>query len=189
MNFPGVMEANQIDTQKQWFAMRDLKRANALLPAYKQLGEAGMEVFTPMTTRNIVRCGKRILIETPVMQDLLFVYECRKNLDPIVAKIPTLQYRFKRGGKQGEPIVVPEEDMTRFIGAIKSCENPKFYSAEEISSLMCGRSIRIVGGVLDGYEGKLQTVRGSKNKRLIITLPSLMAVSLSINDEYVEVFE
>ena len=116
MNFPGVMEANQIDTQKQWFAMRDLKRANALLPAYKQLGEAGIEVFTPMTTRNIVRCGKRILIETPVMQDLLFVYECRKNLDPIVAKIPTLQYRFKKGGKQCTDPKKLDRLLNRFIG-------------------------------------------------------------------------
>ena len=44
----------------------------------------------------------------------------------------------------------------------------------------------MIGGVLNGYEGKLQTVRGSKTKRLIITLSSLMAVSLTINDEYVE---
>jgi hypothetical protein len=96
--------------------------------------------------------------------------ECAQcqNIDTIVAKTPTLQYRFKKGGKQGEPIVVPEEDMKRFIGAVKASDNPKFYSVEEISSLMCGRNIRMVGGVLNGYEGKLQTVRGSKNKRLII---------------------
>lgn len=180
------MEANKIDTTKQWFAMRDLKRTNALLPAYKQLSEAGIEVFTPMATCIFVKNGKRIRKAVPVMHDLLFVHDCRQNLDPIVAKTPTLQYRFKKGGKPGEPIVIPEEDMTRFIGAVKAADNPKFYSAEEISSLMCGRNIRMIGGVLNGYEGKLQTVRGSKTKRLIITLSSLMAVSLAINDEYVE---
>lgn len=180
------MESGQIDTTKQWFAMRDLKRTNALQPAYKQLSEAGMEVFTPMVTRLFVRNGKRTKKEVPVMHDLLFVHECRQNLDPIVFKTPTLQYRFKKGGKPGEPIVIPEEDMARFIGAVKAADNPKFYSAEEISSLMCGRNIRMIGGVLNGYEGKLQTVRGSKTKRLIITLSSLMAVSLAINDEYVE---
>ena len=168
------MEANKIDTTKQWFAMRDLKRTNALLPAYKQLSEAGIEVFTPMATCIFVKNGKRIRKDVPVMHDLLFVYDCRQNLDPIVSKTPTLQYRFKKGGRPGEPIVIPEEDMT------------KFYSAEEISSLMCGRNIRMIGGVLNGYEGRLQTVRGSKTKRLIITLSSLMAVSFAINDEYVE---
>ena len=167
--------------------MRDLKRTNALMPAYKQLSEVGMEVFTPMATRICVKNGKRILKEVPVINDLLFVYESRHNLDPIVAKTPTLQYRFKKGGIQGEPIVVPEKEMTQFIGAVKATDNPKFYSAEEISSLMCGRNIRMIGGVLNGYEGKLQTVRGSKTKHLVIVLSSLMAVSVDINDEFVEV--
>ncbi len=181
------MEALDGGIEKHWYAMRDLKRANALLPAYKQLMEAGMEVFTPMTTRFVIRDGKRRRVESPVMRDLLFVNESRQNLDPIVAKTPTLQYRFKRGGKQGEPIVIPMEDMTRFICAVQAGSNPKFYSAEEITPLLCGRKIRITGGVLDGYKGILQTVRGSKTKHLIITLPSLLAVSVEINDEFVEV--
>jgi transcription antitermination factor NusG len=146
-----------------------------------------MEVFTPMTTRFSTKEGRRVKVEVPVMRDLLFVKECRQNLDPIVAKTPTLQYRFKKGGKQGEPIVVPGEDMERFIVAVQASNNPKFYSAEEITPLMCGRKIRMVGGTLDGYEGILQTIRGSKTKHLIITLPSLLAVSVDINDEFVEV--
>ncbi|MBP3456258.1 MAG: UpxY family transcription antiterminator [Alistipes sp.] len=180
------MCANQDDAEKHWHAMRDLKRTNAMLPAYKQLSEAGMEVFTPMSTRLVVRNGKRTKVESPVIHDLLFVNDCRRNIDPVVAKTPTLQYRFKKGGRQGEPIIVPDEDMRRFIGAIRATDKPKFYSAEEITDLMCGRDIRIVGGALNGYEGKLQTVQGSKYKRLVLTLPSLMAVSVEINDAYVE---
>lgn len=181
------MESDQMNTTKQWFAMRDLKRSNALLPAFKQLSEAGIEVFTPIATSISIKNGKRIRKEVPIMHDLLFVHESRLNLNPIVEKTPTLQYRFKRGGKQGEAIVIPNEEMERFICAVKATENPKFYSAEEISPLMCGRTIRMVGGVLNGYEGKLQSVRGSKNKYLIITLSTLMAVSVCIHDEFVEV--
>ena len=181
------METPQTDNTKHWFAMRDLKRANALRPAYKQLAEAGMEVFTPMTTRFIVKDGKRTRVEVPALRDLLFVNESRQNLDPIVAKTPTLQYRFKKGGKQGEPTTIPTEEMARFIGAVQNANNPKFYSAEEIDQLLCGRKIRMVGGALDGYEGILQTVRGSKTKHLIITLPTLLAVSVDITDEFIEV--
>lgn len=180
------MEASHVDPEKHWYAMRDLKRTNALLPAYKQLSEAGMEVFTPMTTRLFVKNGRRTKVEVPVMQDLLFVNDCRRNIDAIVAKTPTLQYRFKKGGRFCEAIVVPDEQMNRFIGAVQASDNPKFYSADEISSVMCGRNIRMVGGALDGYEGRLQTVRGSKTKRLVIILPSLVAVSVEIDDEFVE---
>ena len=120
------------------------------------------------------------------MQDLLFVNDVRQNLDLIVAKTPTLQYRFKKGGKYCEPIVIPQDAMTRFIGATQASANPKYYAMDEISDLMCGRNIRMIGGVLDGYEGKLQTIRGSKTKHLIIILPSLLGVSVEINDEYIE---
>ena len=148
------MSENSIDIEKHWYAMRDLKRSNALLPAYKQLSQAGMEVFTPMVSRVFSRNGKRIRKEVPFMQDLL--------------------------------IVIPQDAMTRFIGATQASANPKYYAMDEISDLMCGRNIRMIGGVLDGYEGKLQTIRGSKTKHLIIILPSLLAVSVEINDEYIE---
>lgn len=180
------MEENRMDTQVHWYAMRDLKRSNATLPAYKQLSEAGFEVFTPLVLRLCTRNGKRIKREVPVVQDLLFVHALRQNIDTVVARTPTLQYRFKKGGKFGEAITVPEEAMAAFIGAVQASDNPKFYSAEEISAPMCGRRIRVVGGPLDGYEGVLQTVRGSKTKRIVIELPSLLAVSIEVEDEYIQ---
>ena len=181
-----VMNVGELDTERRWYVMRDLKRSNALLPAYKQLKEAGMEVFTPMVSRLFTRNGKRIQREVPVIQDLLFVNDCRRNIDTIVAKTPTLQYRFKKGGTFGEALVVPDDEMNKFIAATQATDTPKFYSAEEVSSLMCGRNVRVVGGVLNGYEGKLQTVRGSKKKHLVIMLPSLVAVSVEIEDEFIE---
>lgn len=36
---------------KSWFVMRDLKRVNAKLPAYKLLRNSEFEVFTPMKWR------------------------------------------------------------------------------------------------------------------------------------------
>lgn len=189
MNISQEVDNSIARTEKQWYALRDLKRRNAVLPAYKQLIQAGIEVFTPMEWRMTTRYGKQIRQEVPVMQDLIFAHDSRQVLDPIVAKTPTLQYRYKKGGKYCEPIVVPEDDMSRFIGAINSSSNPKYYSAEEINSLMCGKKIRIVGGVLNGYEGKLQTVRGSKVKRLVIELPNLMAISVEVEKEYIQIEE
>ena len=36
------------EQQMHWYVMRDLKRPNAKLPAYKQLSDEHIEVFTPM---------------------------------------------------------------------------------------------------------------------------------------------
>ena len=87
------------DTEKHWYALRDLKRWNALLPAYKQLDQLGIEIFTPMHWRMFKKNGKQIRKEVPVVQNLLFAYDTRQRLDPIIAETPTLQYRYKKGGK------------------------------------------------------------------------------------------
>jgi transcription antitermination factor NusG len=178
-----------LNTTKCWYALRDLKRSNAIQPAFKLLTELGIEVFTPTQWRLVVRNGKKVRREVAVMHDLLFAYDTRKNLDPIIAKTETLQYRYKRGGKYCEPIIVPEDDMNRFINAVRAAEEPKYYSVDEISSLNCGKQIRIVGGQLDGQEGKLLTVRGSKVKRLVIELKNLLAVSVEIKDEYIQLMQ
>ena len=183
------MNAEIKDIEKYWYALRDLKRSNAIYPAYKQWRDLGIEVFTPMKWRMTKRNGRQFGREVPVMPDLLFAHDTRKILDPIVAQTPTLQYRFKRGGAYCEPIVVPEEDMNRFIGAVRVAQEPKYYSAEEIDSLMTGKNIRIVGGAMDGQEGKLLTVRGSKVKRIVIKLPNLLALSVKVEDEYIQIID
>lgn len=174
-----------IEKQTPWFVMRDLKRANSKLPAYKVLQEKGLDVFTPMTWRLSVEKGKRVRREVPCIQDLLFVHECRENLDSFIEGIPTIQYRWVRG-KYREPMVVSDAEMERFIRAVRSSESPKYYLPEEITPSMLNRSIRIVGGTLDGYEGTLVSTRGSKVKRLLVELSSVLAVAVEVNPDYIQ---
>lgn len=170
----------------QWYVMRDLKRPNAKLPAYKELQERRFEVFTLMKWHLAVKKGKRIREQIPFMQDLLFVHAARNKLDPMVEKIPTLQYRYTRGGTYREPMSVPDRDMERFILAVSTSESPRYYLPEEITPEMYGRKIRIVGGPLDGYEGYLIMTRGSKVKRLLVELPQFFSVGVEVDPEYIQ---
>ncbi len=172
--------------QSLWYVMRDLKRANAKERAYGLLEELHFEVFTPMQWRLVTRQGRRIREEHPVIPDLLFVRAVRHSLDPIVEKTPTLQYRYVRGGKYCDPMVVAESDMECFIRAVRSSESPRYYLPEEITPAMYGRRIRIVGGPLDGCEGSLVTARGSCVRRLLVDLPTLLAVSVEVSPEYIQ---
>lgn len=167
---------------KKWYVMRDLKRSNAALPAYKQLGTLNVELFTPMKQRLTVVGGKKIRKEVPFLQDLLFVYATREKLDALVQSIPTLQYRFIKGGKYCEAMTVRDREMERFIHAIRSTDNPRYYSPEEITPAMQGRRVRIIGGPLDNYEGCLLTVRGSKSKRMLLEIPNLISTGIEITD-------
>lgn len=173
---------------RQWFAMRDLKRRNAKLPAYMMLKDMKIECFTPMVHQLVSNRGKREDREVPIMQDLLFVRETRKRLDPIVESTPTLQYRY-RIGMQHTPIIIRDEEMERFKKAVESSKNPKYYRPDEITPDMHNKRIRIFGGQLDGYEGYLVTTRGSKVKRLLVELSTLLVAAVEVQPEYIQIIE
>lgn len=168
-----------------WFVMRDLKRSNAKLPAYKMLSEARFEVFTPMRWKLSIKNGKKVRERVPFIQDMLFVRSTPVALDPIVKDNETLQYRFVKGGRQNEYMTVRNEDMDRFINAVCTTDNPTYYLPEELTPTQCNRNIQIIGGPLEGYEGKLLTVRGSKKKRLLVSLSNLFSVAIEIQPEYI----
>lgn len=60
------------DEKTHWYVMRDLKRANASLPAYKLLEKEKIEVFTPMKTILIVKQGKTRTEKNPVHSGFAF---------------------------------------------------------------------------------------------------------------------
>ncbi|WP_297902449.1 UpxY family transcription antiterminator [uncultured Parabacteroides sp.] len=165
--------------------MRDLTRANIKRPAYLVLEEMGVECFTPKTKKLFVVRGKRELREVPFIHDLLFIYDTRKKVDSIVDQINTLQYRFLRNTSR-TPMTIRKREMEQFIKAAEKSEHPLFYKPNEVTPEMCKRKIRIIGGSFDGYIGVLLTTRGSKVKRLLVELPMLIAVSVEVKPEYIQ---
>lgn len=166
--------------------MRDLKRRNANTLAVHELAEAGLEVFTPMMQMIMTVRGRRQRREVPVIQDLLFVNECKEALDSFVNKYPTLQYRYQLGKSINEPMTVRKEDMERFIFAVSNTESPIFYTPAELTKSMVGKRIRIVGGILDTYEGHLLSLKGMRKRRLIIGLPGIISAAVELQPEYIQ---
>lgn len=175
-----------IGDKPQWFVMRDLKRTNTKLPAYKMLSDMNFEIFTPMTWKVRLVNGKRVPLKVPFMQDLLFVHVSRKMLDPVVERVSTLQYRFMRDGLR-TPMTVRDADMERFIRAVEAADNPKYYAPDDIKPSMIGKTVRIIGGPLNDYVGKLQKIQGSKVKRLFVSLSNLLTASVEVNPDYIQV--
>lgn len=172
-------------SDKQWFVMRDLKRRNSNTLAIHDLAKAGLEVFTPMT-QMVMKIGGRLQRrEVPVIQDMLFVHEAKETLDPVVERYPTLQYRYMRGKAKNEPTTVRDEEMERFIFAVRNTETPIYYRPGELTEAMYGKSVHIVGGFLDGYEGRLLSVKGMRNRRLIVELPGLMSAAVEVQPEFI----
>ena len=172
---------------KQWFVMRDLKRRTANNLAIHELAKAGLEVFTPMTQMIMTIGGRRQRRDVPVIQDLLFVHETKEVLDPIVEKYPTLQYRYQLGKTKNEPMTVPRDDMARFIFAVSNTATPIYYKPGELTSSMYGKTVRIVGGILDKYEGRLLSIKGKRKRHLIIELPHLITTAVEVDPDFIQV--
>lgn len=176
------MENLDDNDRKLWYVMRDLKRPNAKLPAYKLLEGEHIEAFTPMKKAPTAKEGGKCR-EVPFIQDLLFVHSTAEELDPILKKNPTLQYRYVHGGKYREPMTVPDTEMERFIRVVRTSDFLRYYHPEELTAPMYGRKIRIVGGTLDGYEGHL--LKRCRRKVLLVELPGFLSVGVKISPEYI----
>lgn len=177
----------QPDEDRHWFVLRDLKRQYSKLPAYKQLEEAGVHVFTPLTPRIRITGGKRTRVVVPVIPDLLFAHSTRAELDPIVARTDTLQYRFRRGGKYCEPMTVPPVDMACFIAAVGSAPSVRYYQPSEVTPDMVGARIRLIcDGPLDGYTGHLLKLRGTARRHLLVQLPGLLTAAVEVSPSYIQ---
>lgn len=173
------------DDACQWYVMRDLTRPNAKLPAYKLLDGMNIRNFTPMVWKLMLNHGKRERRQMPFIHDLLFVYASRSVLDSVVETTPMLQYRYLRGGYK-MPMTVRAADMQRFIHAVGLSSSPQYYRPDEVTPAMRNRRIRIIGGNLDGYEGSLITTRGSKVKRLLVEIPMLLAATVEVETEFIQ---
>lgn len=172
-------------SEKQWFVMRDLKRRTSNSLAIHDLAKAGLEVYTPMTQMVMKIGGKLQRRDVPVIQDLLFVHESKEILDPVVELTPTLQYRYQRGKSKDEPATVRNEEMERFIHAVSHTDTPIYYKPGELTPAMYGKSVLIHGGRLDGYEGRLLSIKGMRKRRLIVELPGLMAAAVEVEPDYI----
>lgn len=169
--------------------MRDLKRRNANSLAIHDLGNAGLEVFTPMKEMIMTVGGRRQRRDVPVIQDLLFVHETKETIDPYVDTYRTLQYRYIYGKTKDEPMTVRDEDMERFIFAVGHTEAPKFYNPGELTEVMYGKKVRITGGLLDQYEGRLLSVKGMRKRRLIVELLGLITAAVEVEPEFIQIIK
>ena len=184
------MKMEHVDTVTTplWYALRDLSRSHSKNPAYRVLTDEGFEVFTPMTRRLFMEKGRRVSRKVPFMPDLLFVHEVRERLDAAVGRMANLQYRFARGGYR-LPITVPDRNMEYFIRAVASSDEPRYFRPEEITPKMLGKRVRVIGGGLDGYEGRLLSARGSKRRRLLVEIPTFLTAAVEVSLDLIEIME
>jgi hypothetical protein len=85
-----------------------------------------------------------------------------------------------------EYLTVRDDVMERFIEFTKvRQENITYFKPEELN-LKEGESIRIKGGLYDGYEGTILRLKGKRNKHIVVQIPGVIIAAVEIEPELIE---
>ena len=168
------MEAETVRaTVPQWYAMRaTYRRENE---AVRLLEAEGMQCFIPLQYQFRVRHGRKVRELVPVVHNLLFVYACSADIQRVKAQMPYLQYITDT--RSHEKIIVPEEQMRRFIAVAGTYSDQLLYFAPGELNLKKGvaaTAVILVLGILLGVEMRLVLENGVEVSRIWYSLSGLL---------------
>lgn len=178
-----------MEEEQQWFVMRDLHRGPANQYIYERLSSQGFETYSPTVKKRKLVNGRAIIIECPYIRDLFFIHSTVSQVKAVMDPYCYFQFRYRLGVSPPTPIVVPHKEMDDFIRVNQNSDSPEFISSDSIPSDVRNRKIRVVGGPLDGVEGMLKTVRGSKFKTLYVELPGIMTISTVSKFDFIQILK
>ncbi len=189
--YPAKYELSEIENSQEseslWFAMSapycNEMRAKLLLES------KNIECFVPMCYKIVEsRRGVKSRKLVPAIHNLIFAHTSKERIQEVKNGVKYLQYRVRPEGGKNIPIVVPDDQMVRFMTVCASDnENLKYLLPSEVN-LAKGTKVRVVGGYFDGIEGTFVKVKGIRSKRVVVSLEGLTSVALAeITDGLIEV--
>lgn len=172
-------------TRIRWFVMSAYK--NEKKAEEKLSGKDGMEYFIPKCYAVRVYHGVKSKRLVPVIPNLVFVHASRKQITDFKKNHNFLQFVTWEKSTGLEYIVVPDEQMDSFIRIASLYEEDTVYYKPEEIDIQKGTRVRIHGGKFDGVKGVFMRVKGKRNRRVVVMLEGVMAVSAEVHPDLIEV--
>lgn len=181
--------ALSVDSDKEgmkWFAMRATFRRELAVKAI--LDEKKIDSFVPMHYVLSEWRRKKVKMLVPIIHNLIFVRWTRGELQQFKSKVPFLQYMTRKVDGKNVPIVVPDQQMTDFIGVTNTHNDELIYLRPGDARLREGTPVRVHGGAFDGREGVFVKIEGRRNRRVVIDIQDVISVAFSSSQaDYLEV--
>ena len=178
-----------METEKEtelWYAMRATYRREP--DAVRLLGKENMDCFVPMQYKVTVKKGKKVRILVPVIHSLIIVLACPSALKRVKSKVTYLQYITDT--RSGEKIIIPDNEMRRFIAVAGTYSDQLLYFQPEEVNLSKGTKVRITGGDFEGQEGIFLKVKGARDRRVASEIQGVIAGAMAtIHPELIEVIK
>ena len=166
------------DNCKHWFAIRVTYSRELTVQAYFKA--ASIECFVPMRYILKLQQGKKRRILEPVIHNLIFVHTTKTELDRIKAemgiKLP-IRYMMQTDGEQRIPITIPDDQMRHFMAVTNTHDEQLQYLDPAEINLLHGDRVRIIQGMFAGIEGIFLRIKGSRSRRVVVSIQGVMAVA------------
>ena len=170
-----------------WFVMIAYKREKDAEAALS--GDDGLEYY--IAKRYIVKTirgiKKRVMV--PSIPNILFIHASHAEIIKFKEKYNFIKFMIWHKTTGTEYLVVNDAEMENFIRISSSdAESVKYYQPDEIN-LKKGTRVRILGGEFDGVEGVFVKVDGKRSKQVVVVIPDLLAVSVYVHPDLIEVLD
>lgn len=178
-----------METEKEteiWYAMRATYRRE--LEAVKLLEREGLGCFVPMQYKVSVKRGKKVRELVPAIHSLVFVHARPSEVKRVKSQVSWLQYI--TDSRSGQKIVVPDNQMQRFIAVSGTYNDHLLYFRPDELNLKKGTRVRITGGEFEGQEGIYLKVKGARDRRVVVEVQGVVAVAMAtIHPDLIEVLD
>lgn len=183
-----ALQGKETNDSETWFAMSAPFRKE--LAAKSQLERRFIESFVPMHYAIRTRGGRKSREEVPAINNLIFVRSTKERLQDAKNEIGFLQYLTRRENGRNVPIIVPDDQMQRFMAVARMRNEKVVYLRPEEVNLERGTNVRILGGPFDGVEGIFVKVQGRRNRRVVVMVEGIAAVATAeIEPDLIEVIK
>ena len=178
-----------METEKEseiWYAMRATYRREP--DAMRLLEKEKLGCFVPMQYKISIKKGKKVRALVPVIYNLIFVHACPSEVKRVKSLVTYLQYLTDT--RSGQKIIVPDNQMQRFIAAAGTYNDHLLYFQPDELNLSKGTKVRVTGGEFAGQEGIFLKVKGARDRRVVIEIRGVIIVAMAtIHPDLIEVIK
>lgn len=160
------------DNTPQWFVMK-LRKGVSLEGIKESIDEnlpgrlKTMELFYPTRTIYRDKGGKRVKEEKPYVSDLLFFRTRYNRIRSLIAKIGDMAWCMKESNDvNARYSAIPLEEMTLFQRCVgQFTDDIHITLVDACHTLNKGRMVRITGGMMKGYSGRIEDINEKTGTR------------------------
>lgn len=182
MSFSTAEEKKQV----RWFVMRAYKNEKMAEDRLKDK-EYGLEYFIPKHYAVKTYHGVKSTRLVPVIPSLVFVHASHSQITEFKKRYNFLQFAMWKKSTGMEYITVPDDQMDSFIKVASHYEEDTVYYKPEEIDLEKGTRVCIHGGKFDNVKGVFMRVKGKRNRRVVVLLEGVMAISAEVHPDLIEV--